>query len=193
MILLSLLWKLESYWLSPLLFVMAMEVISLLTFITLLPYRPTRSLCSLNQQLLQIQFTNTEFGPWYFIYCSPKIWNKIPAIIEASATGATIKLRLKSRFLCQSLKQSISVRLATACTSSLMFPQHCACYKLDYYYYCYVIIIITKELQKGICCMWMTWYWWLRVYARGLWSRKFVWKIKMLKVMWTVLDKIDEK
>jgi len=84
-----------------------------------------------------IQFTNTEFGQCYFCYCSSKIWNKIPAIIEASATGATIKLRLKSHFLSQSLKQSISVRLATSCTSSLRFPQDYACYKLGYYYYCW--------------------------------------------------------
>jgi len=61
----------------------------------------TRAMRSFDQQFLQIPYMNNEFGQRSFNYCSPKIWNEIPAIIEASAIVATFKRRVKSYFLSQ--------------------------------------------------------------------------------------------
>ena len=65
---------------------------------TLLPYRLPRALRSSDQQLLQIPYTNTDFGQRSVSYLFTKIWNEISAIIIASATVATFKRRFKSHF-----------------------------------------------------------------------------------------------
>ena len=60
-----------------------------------------RTLLTNHQQLLQIPYTNIESGQCSFSYCSPMIWNEIPATIQVSATAATFKHQLKSHFLSQ--------------------------------------------------------------------------------------------
>ena len=68
---------------------------------TLHPYWPAHTLRCSNQQLLQIPYMHTKFGQHSFKYCSPKMLNEILAIINASATLATFKRRLKSHLLSQ--------------------------------------------------------------------------------------------
>jgi len=81
-----------------------------------------RTLLTNHQQLLQIPYTNTESGQCSFSYCSPKIWNEIPATIQVSATAATFKHQLKSHFLSQLATHWHNPSLATALASDLSFP-----------------------------------------------------------------------
>jgi len=64
--------------------------IKLLTF-SLLPYYLAYILCSSDQRILQIPYTNTQVWSAFFSYLHylPKKQNEIPTTIEVSATVAT--------------------------------------------------------------------------------------------------------
>jgi len=117
-------------WLCPLTIILATCQPPYL-YDTLILYWPAHALHTSKQQLLEIPYMNSEFCQCSFSYCSPNIWNKIPAIIKASATVATFKHWLKSHFLNQlvtQITQSVSLQLVTAHTSDSRFPLHCSCY-----------------------------------------------------------------
>ena len=94
-------------------------------------YQHTITLCSSNQQLLQILYVKTEFVQRSFSCGSPKILNNIAATTKVSGTIDTLKcwlLLIWSPTIAQ-----LSIHLATACTFNSSSSRYYARYKYEYY------------------------------------------------------------
>jgi len=63
-----------------------------------LSYRPSRSLCSANRNLLLIPPHTTNFSRRTFSFVAATVWNKLPTGIRECNTLHTFKHRLKTLF-----------------------------------------------------------------------------------------------
>ena len=64
------------------------------------PYQPTRALCSQNSSLLVVpKVSKSRVGARAFSYQAPHLWNHLPLSVQEADTVCMFKSRLKT-FLC---------------------------------------------------------------------------------------------
>jgi len=64
----------------------------------LLPYAPTRGLCSFSSKLLQVPRTNLRFGSHSFCVSAPTIWNSVPHSVRSWKSLTTFRKHLKTLY-----------------------------------------------------------------------------------------------
>ena len=63
----------------------------------IVPYHPTRALCSQNSDLLVVpKVSKSRVGARAFSYQAPLLWNHLPVSVREADTLSTFKSRLKT-------------------------------------------------------------------------------------------------
>ncbi|KAK2175636.1 hypothetical protein NP493_718g04037 [Ridgeia piscesae] len=62
------------------------------------PYQPTRTLCSVNNNMLQVKRTRTKAGECSFTVAAASLWNNLPTVIKTCDNRTSFKRLLKTHF-----------------------------------------------------------------------------------------------
>ena len=104
------------------------------------PYQPTRTLRSVNNDMLEVKRTRTKAGDCSFAVAAASLWNNLPTVIKTCDNLTSFKRLLKTHFL--------------YCIFSVIRHEHhfflldylvilsIHNYTLIYWHYCYVIITL---------------------------------------------------